>query len=93
VLAGTGFALIFGFRDGKLVFRGSRTIGSGCCQLSRERIMSDEAKGKIHKLEASTGTFATSGFEVNAQVITYPQKLLTLAQRVQSRQGQGFPRI
>ena len=42
--------------------------------------MSDEASGKVHKLEASTGMYASSGFEVNAQVITYPQKLLALAQ-------------
>ena len=42
--------------------------------------MSDEASGKVHKLEASTGMFAISGFGVNVQVITYPQKLLALAQ-------------
>jgi len=42
--------------------------------------MSDEASGKVHKLEASTGMFASSGFGANAQVITYPQKLLALAQ-------------
>ena len=42
--------------------------------------MSDEASGKVHKLEASTGMLASSGFGVNAQVITYPQKLLALAQ-------------
>jgi len=44
--------------------------------------MSDEASGKVYKLEASPGMHASSGFEVIAQVITYPQKLLLLAQKL-----------
>lgn len=44
--------------------------------------MSDEDSGKVYKLEASPGMFACSGFEVTAQVITYPQKLLLLAQKL-----------
>lgn len=44
--------------------------------------MSDEASGKAYTLEASPGMYTSSGFEVTAQVITYPQKLLVLAQRL-----------
>jgi len=40
--------------------------------------MSDEASGKIHNLSVSAGLGIGCSF--NAQVITYPQKLLTLAQ-------------
>jgi hypothetical protein len=42
--------------------------------------MSDEASGRVYKLEASTGIYSSSGFDVNTQVITYPQKLLAIAQ-------------
>ena len=42
--------------------------------------MSDEAGGKAYTLEASPGRFTISGSWANVQVITYPQKLLALAQ-------------
>ena len=44
--------------------------------------MSDEATGKIHKLEASAGMFSVTGFAVDMHVITYPQKLLAFAEQL-----------
>jgi hypothetical protein len=45
--------------------------------------MSGEAGGKDYTLNADTGTFNASGsLGVDLQVLTYPQRLLTLAQRL-----------